>query len=108
MQNLFGRSSAGEGIEGEFMAIAIGVYDFFSYMVPGVVYLFVFNELLKLIGWKYLDVYGMAQNGQSAFQIFAAVLILIGAFCAGHIFDIIAHDLFFSFTPSKEITTGNG
>lgn len=37
------------------MSISLGVYEFFSYILPGILYLYVFNEFLGLINSPKLD-----------------------------------------------------
>ena len=36
------------------MSLTIGIYDLFAYIIPGLLYLFVLNEFLQLIGAAYL------------------------------------------------------
>jgi hypothetical protein len=72
------------------MSINLGLYDFFAYIVPGCVYLFIFNELLKLTHSAYVDISRIENAGQ--------ILILgILAFIAGHVMDYISYYLWTRF-----------
>ena len=37
------------------MSIAIGIYDLFSYLIPGALYLYLINDFLRVVGWQYID-----------------------------------------------------
>lgn len=66
------------------MSISIGIYDFFSYTIPGFLYLLVGNEILALLGFTPFDISKLDNGGY--------LLIATGlAFVSGHIFDTIGH-----------------
>lgn len=71
------------------MSITLGIYDLFSYLIPGMVYLYIINEFLKLIKWQYIDVSLLWQNGSSAPSGTVIVLLLAASYVTGHIFEII-------------------
>lgn len=70
------------------MSIAIGIYDFFSYIIPGFLYLFTFNEILKLLRLPNLDI-SLLSN--------VTHLIFLGllAYLVGHLFDFISHHIWY-------------
>jgi hypothetical protein len=69
------------------MSIAIGLYDLFSYLIPGILYLYVLNETLGVMRWQYLDPAKLTFGGDSGPSLLAIALFAIGAYVAGHIFD---------------------
>lgn len=69
------------------MSITPGIYDLFSYAIPGMLYLYVVNEILRLIGWQYIDVAQLSQSGDAAPSIVAVVLLTVGSYITGHIFE---------------------
>jgi hypothetical protein len=71
------------------MSIALGFYDVFSYAVPGMFYLYLINEVLRIVGWKYINISQLAQSGNAAPNALVIVLLGILAFVAGHIFESI-------------------
>lgn len=75
------------------MAINLGLYDFFSYLIPGLLYIYVFNEFMRSIGQKFIDIETWFQSGQApSLTIF--IPILIGAYLIGHLIDPVAQRLF--------------
>jgi hypothetical protein len=77
------------------MSITLGIYDVFSYAIPGILYLFTFNEALKLLRLPYVDV-AQLDNGSH--------LILLGllSYLVGHLFDHISHHIWYRrFYPGK-------
>jgi len=38
------------------MSIVISIYDIFAFTIPGLIYLFVFNELFRVFGYPNFDV----------------------------------------------------
>lgn len=76
------------------MSINLGVYDFFSYLIPGTLYLYVFNELLRIVRWKFIDFASWMQpeNTPNAVVI---IPILICAYIIGHIIDPFAHFFYY-------------
>jgi hypothetical protein len=78
------------------MPITFGIYDFFSYFVPGLLYLFVFNEFLRSIGLKFIDFALWFQSGQTPSAIFLIPLVIV-AYVVGHVFDPLTIKFFFGF-----------
>ena len=37
------------------MSVSLGIYDFFAYIVPGLLYLFTLNEFLQIIEGKFIN-----------------------------------------------------
>jgi hypothetical protein len=77
------------------MTISLGIYDLFAYLIPGLLYLFAFNEFLRTIGWKFVDISSWLQSGQSpsANLIIPALLF---SYVVGHVIENIAHWFFFT------------
>lgn len=73
------------------MSIAFGVYDFFSYTIPGMIYLLVINQLLGLFKLPNLEIDKLNVNLGYAF------LSIIIAYVVGHLMDMIARKWFFLF-----------
>lgn len=71
------------------MSITLGIYDLFSYLIPGILYLYVINEFIRLMKWPFIDVSAILQNGPSAPGTVAVMLLLIAAYFAGNLFEII-------------------
>ncbi len=69
------------------MSITIGIYDLFSYLIPGMLYLYLVNEILRLFGWKFVDIAKLIQGGDAAIGLLAVILIGLGAYITGHIFE---------------------
>lgn len=77
------------------MSITLGIYDIFSYAIPGILYLFTFNEGLKLLRLPFVDVLQL-DNGTH--------LILLGllSYLVGHLFDYVSHHIWYRrFYPGK-------
>ncbi|MBV6400382.1 MAG: hypothetical protein CNIPEHKO_00667 [Anaerolineales bacterium] len=75
------------------MSITLGIYDFFAYLIPGLLYLFVFNELLRSVGWRFFDAYAWFQYIQTSNALFLIPILiplLIGAYIIGHVLEPIA------------------
>jgi hypothetical protein len=66
------------------MSITLGFYDLFANVVPGFIYLFIFNESLRQLGLAHLDVTEI--DNLTYFFLLAAFAYLIG-----HIMDFVAH-----------------
>ena len=75
------------------MSITLGIYDFFAYLIPGLLYLFVFNEFLRSIGRSTLNIVSWFRMGQAP-DIILFVPILIGDYIIGQIFDPLAQRVF--------------
>jgi hypothetical protein len=65
------------------MSFAASVYDVFAYTLPGILYIYVGNEVLKLIGGSYLTYQDFTSSA-------VTVLILFVAFIVGHQMDFLA------------------
>lgn len=77
------------------MSITLGIYDVFSYVIPGLLYLFAFNEGLKVFNAPSADIARMNN---------ITYLFLIGllAYLVGHLFDHISHHIWYRrFYPGK-------
>lgn len=72
------------------MSITLGIYDLFSYLTPGILYLYVINELLKFFGKGLSDLLPATNGGTTIQDAMFVVLGLVVAFVAGHIFDLVA------------------
>jgi len=67
------------------MSIALGVYEFFSYILPGILYLYVSNETLGLLGLPRINL--------SQLNNVEAILLLGIAYLAGHIMNAVCEFL---------------
>jgi len=72
------------------MSITIGIYDLFSYLIPGILYLYVANQFLGLFNKGLFDVLPKTSSGYSIPDLILVVLGFVAAFIVGHIFDLIA------------------
>ena len=79
------------------MSIDLGIYDLFSFIIPGLLYLYAFNEFSRSIGWKFVDIISWVIPGQTPSLIFF-IPILIGAYLAGHLLDLVSQ-IFFNLFP---------
>ena len=91
------------------LSIALGIYDAFSYVIPGMLYLYLVNEILKLSGWQSLDLAQLTQGGTAAPNALATVLLAVGAYLLGHLFDgaraaLVDKWLFYYGAPEKVLT----
>ena len=75
------------------MSITLGIYDFYSYIIPGLLYLYAINEFLRAINWKFINLASWLQLGQTP-NLILLIAWLIIAFIVGHIFNPLAKDLF--------------
>lgn len=78
------------------MPITFGIYDFFSYFVPGLLYLVVFNEFLRVIGWKFINFETWFQPEQ-VINLLLLVPVILVAYIIGHLLDVLAFKFFFGF-----------
>lgn len=67
------------------MSIKIGVYDFFSHIIPGSVYLFIFTYLGTYLGFFHVDI-----NTFNSLTIYSIVVLAFLAYIIGLIFDQFA------------------
>jgi hypothetical protein len=75
------------------MSITLGIYDLFSYLIPGVFYLFVVNEFLRSIGSKYFVMDAWIQQVQSS-SFALLIILLLGGYVVGHILDPLSQRFF--------------
>lgn len=73
------------------MSISFGIYDFFSYTIPGLLYLFVLNQALRLFKFPNINIDTLNTNLGYAF------MGVILAYLTGHLMDMIARRWFFLF-----------
>ena len=66
------------------MSISLGIYDIFANAIPGLFYLFVFNEIAKLFGVPSIDWTSINTVGQTT-------LVDLVAYVVGHIMDFISY-----------------
>lgn len=81
------------------MSVSLGIYDFFAYIIPGLLYLFTLNEFLRVIGWRFADVGTWLQAGQAP-SLFLAIPLLLAAYLMGHILDPLAYNFYCEFIYS--------
>lgn len=62
------------------MPISLGIYDVFANLLPGVLYLFAINEILKALGAKHMEL-----NSQT-FTLESFIILALG-YLLGHIFN---------------------
>ena len=77
------------------MSITLGIYDVFSYAIPGIIYLFTLNEGLRLLRLPFVDISQLNNTYH---------LILLGllSYLVGHLFDYISHYIWYRrFYPGK-------
>ncbi len=90
------------------MSITLGIYDLFSYLIPGLLYLYIGNEVLRIFGQKYIDISVLAQGGQSSINLITGTLILVLAYVLGNIIEIVRGYLFdnwlYSNVPDQALT----
>jgi hypothetical protein len=82
------------------MSINLGIYDFFAYLVPGAMYLFLLNELSGRMGWGSFNI---TQTNQQ-FDIGTIGIVALAAYIAGNIFDVFAHWFCFSLLTRKNMS----
>lgn len=66
------------------MPITFGIYDFFSYTVPGVLYILILNELARVFRLPSLEV------NQLGTSLGSAAIWLVLAYVSGHLMDTFA------------------
>lgn len=64
------------------MSISIGIYELFAYTVPGVVYIYVINEFLRLLNFPHVDISKLDNIAQLS-------ILAVIAYISTHIFDSI-------------------
>jgi len=88
------------------MSINLGIYDFFSFTIPGLLYLYAFNEISRSIGWKFFDVYSWATSNPAPGFIFI-VLIFSVAYLLGHLMDPISQMFLDTFSKLRKRSVKN-
>ena len=81
------------------MSINLGIYDFFAYLVPGIMYLFLLNEFSGRLGWASFDVAQVATQG-----IGAVAVVVLAAYVVGNLFDGLAHWFCYKFLTRKSVS----
>jgi MFS family permease len=77
------------------VSITLGIYDVFSYAIPGILYLFSFNEGLRLLRLPFIDI---SQLNSTSYL----VLLVLLSYLVGHLFDYISHYIWYRrFYPGK-------
>jgi hypothetical protein len=67
------------------MTISLGVYDVFSYIVPGFLYLYVITEFMRLLSWRTIDLTQIDTVG-------SLLLVTVISFVLGHIIGSITYN----------------
>ena len=70
------------------MSISLGIFDVFANAIPGLLYLFVFNEIAKMFAVTSIDWTSINTIGQT-------ILVVLAAYVVGHIMDFISYRLWF-------------
>ena len=74
------------------MSINFGLYDFFSFLIPGLLYIFTFGKLLVDLGWNYSE--GVPWESVASSNIIILLPVVAFAYVVGHIMDVIANGIF--------------
>ena len=75
------------------MSINFGLYDFFSFLIPGLLYIFTFGKLLVDLGWNYSK--AVPWEAVDFNNIIIILPVVTFAYIVGHIMDVIANGIFF-------------
>lgn len=67
------------------MSVSLSLYDVFSNIVPGLIYLFTINEFLRTFGKSQVDLLQASTSGQVLF-------IILAAFVLGHLFTTFTYE----------------
>jgi hypothetical protein len=81
------------------MSVNLGIYDFFAYLVPGLMYLVLFNDFSARMGW---GAYDLAQVN-SQISIGTIGIVALSAYVIGNIFDVFAHWFCFSLLTRRSM-----
>lgn len=77
------------------MSITLGIYDVFSYAIPGMLYLYTFNEGLRLLRLPFITFSDLSST-------FYFILLGLLSYLVGHLFDQISHFIWYRrFYPGK-------
>ena len=74
------------------MSINLGLYDFFSFLIPGLLYMFAFGKLLVDLGWNYSEAIPWETVDFSNIIIILPVVAF--AYIVGHVMDVVANGVF--------------
>ena len=75
------------------MSINFGLYDFFSFLIPGLLYIFAFGKLLADLGLDYSEV--VPWEAVDFTNIIIILPVVAFAYIVGHIMDVFANSIFF-------------
>src|SRR5215210_814607 len=75
------------------MSITLGIYDFFSYIIPGLLYLYVINDFLRIVRWNFVEINSWLRPDQAP-NFVVLIVLLVVSFIVGHIFNPLAKELF--------------
>jgi hypothetical protein len=70
------------------VSITLGIYDVFAYTIPGILYLYTFNEGLKLLHLPSVDI-SLSNNS------YDLILLALLSYLVGHLFDYISHRIWY-------------
>ena len=70
------------------MSVSLSLYDVFSNIVPGLLYLFTINELLRVFNKSQVDLLQASTSGQIIFLILAAFML-------GHLFTTFTYEAWY-------------
>lgn len=76
------------------MSISLSLYDVFSNIVPGLIYLFAINELLRTFGRSNVDLLQLSASGQILF-------IILVAFILGQLFSTFTYEWWYKLFVRK-------
>jgi hypothetical protein len=67
------------------MSIKLGIYDLFAYTIPGLLYLYIFNEALKIFGLPYFTIDQFKDN------LAYTLVVVIAAYLVCHLLDYFGY-----------------
>jgi hypothetical protein len=82
------------------MTINLGIYDFFAYIIPGLLYLFLINSFFQRLGWASFDF--IQSNIPISIGTIGAVAL--AAYVLGHLFDVFARWFCYQLLTPKELS----
>jgi len=77
------------------MSITIGFYDFFSYTVPGLLYLYTINKFLEIINFPYVSLEDISLD------IWFAIIGVVLSYIVGALLDTFAYRWYLLFHKNK-------
>jgi hypothetical protein len=87
----------------ESIASTLGFYNFLSYIIPGLLYLYVINGFAQLFRWQSIDITTLFQNGEAAPGLLTVVVILLGGFVVAQLLEPIANFIFHKLFVRRDI-----